>query len=352
MCGKKSSVVTQVLAVSPNASWTHCNIHREALVSKSMPDDLKNVLNIAVKIVNLIKSRPLQTRLFEKLCEEMGSNHKSLLLHTEVRWLSRGKVLTRLVEFREEVAMFLGDKNELEKSLRDPKFVLKLTYLADIFTKLNELNLYLQGMGGTDIFVVHDKIRGFIRKLLLWKSNIEDHKYESFETFETFIIENNVNVSDSIITEISKHLNALKEKFDYYFTEEMKNCQEKNWIAHPFQDNITTGLSSKADEELIDLSENTLLKLNFNRSKLTQFWLSVQQTFPILSTEALKILLPFTSSYLCEVGFSAMVGIKTKYRNKLQLSNSLRLKITRIDLDFIAIINSNRKQAHPSHRPY
>jgi hypothetical protein len=34
------------------------------------------------------------------------------------------------------------------------------------------------------------------------------------------------------------------------------------------------------------------------------------------------------------------------------LSNSLRLKITRIDVDVNAVINSNRKQAHQSHTPH
>jgi hypothetical protein len=45
-------------------------------------------------------------------------------------------------------------------------------------------------------------------------------------------------------------------------------------------------------------------------------------------------------------------GLKTKFRNKLQLSNSLRLKITRTDVDVNAVINSNRKQAHQSHTPH
>jgi hypothetical protein len=44
-----------------------------------------------------------------------------------------------------------------------------------------------------------------------------------------------------------------------------------------------------------------------------------------------------------------MVGMKTKFQNKLQLSKSLRLKMTRIDVDVNAVINSKRKQAHQSH---
>jgi hypothetical protein len=47
-----------------------------------------------------------------------------------------------------------------------------------------------------------------------------------------------------------------------------------------------------------------------------------------------------------------MVGMKTKFRNELRLSNSLRLKITRIDVDVNAVVNSNRKQAHKSHTPH
>ncbi len=71
----------------------HCSIHREALATKTMPADLKLVLDKAVRTVNFIKSRPLQSRLFAILCA-MGSDHCQLLLHTEVRWLSLGKVLT------------------------------------------------------------------------------------------------------------------------------------------------------------------------------------------------------------------------------------------------------------------
>lgn len=42
MCGKKSGVVNHVLQISPNSSWIHSNIQRDALVSKSISDDSKN----------------------------------------------------------------------------------------------------------------------------------------------------------------------------------------------------------------------------------------------------------------------------------------------------------------------
>jgi hypothetical protein len=40
------------------------------------------VLDDAVKVLIHIKSKPLNARLFKILCEEMGSGHTILLLHT------------------------------------------------------------------------------------------------------------------------------------------------------------------------------------------------------------------------------------------------------------------------------
>ena len=109
MQGTRRGLKAKVLEVAPHVKFTHCIIHREALASKNLEPQLRNVLQTAIKVVNFIKSRPVNTRLFATLCQEMGSEHESLLFHTEVRWLSRGKVLTRLFELHEEVRIFLSD---------------------------------------------------------------------------------------------------------------------------------------------------------------------------------------------------------------------------------------------------
>ncbi|GBM06228.1 Zinc finger BED domain-containing protein 5 [Araneus ventricosus] len=109
MSGCYKGLRGRIKIVAPHVTWSHCCIHRQSLAAKPLPDSLKEVLNQSVKIVNFIKANSSNTRLFKSLCGDMGSLHTTLLLHTEVRWLSRGNVLTRLFELRHEVIMFFED---------------------------------------------------------------------------------------------------------------------------------------------------------------------------------------------------------------------------------------------------
>jgi hypothetical protein len=66
MVGKAAGVVARIIALVPSCSRRHCVLHRKALVAKIMPTNLKNVLDDAVKIVNHIKSKPLNVKGYWK----------------------------------------------------------------------------------------------------------------------------------------------------------------------------------------------------------------------------------------------------------------------------------------------
>ena len=48
-----------------------------------------------------------------------------------------------------------------------------------------------------------------------------------------------------------------------------------------------------------------------------RFCFSVENKFPQIPTKAMKVLIPFTSTYLCECGFSALTLIKNKHKPRL-----------------------------------
>ncbi|XP_076055158.1 zinc finger BED domain-containing protein 5-like [Oratosquilla oratoria] len=147
MRGLRSGFVTKVKERNPSVMSTHCILHREALASRTLPVEMMDVLNVAIKIVNFVKAGALNSRLFKLLCKDMESEHEALLFHTNVRWLSKGNMLGRLYELREEVEIFLDSqqKVDLYDKFQSEGFHATLAYLVDIFEALNAVNLKLQG---------------------------------------------------------------------------------------------------------------------------------------------------------------------------------------------------------------
>ena len=76
---------------------------------------------------------------------------------------------------------------------------------------------------------------------------------------------------------------------------------------------------------MLELAADEGLKMIFGTmTSLASFWIHVSAEYPELAEIALKALLPFPSSYLCETGFSTMSIIKTKYRNSMDVRSPLR----------------------------
>ncbi|KAK1904161.1 Zinc finger BED domain containing protein 5 [Dissostichus eleginoides] len=312
-----------------------------------MPDGLKSVLDSAVKSVNFIKARPMQSRLFHVLCDEMGSEHVQLLLHTEVRWLSRGKVLSRLFELHREVQVFLQDKNfPLSDVFDDTVWLSQLAYLSDIFSRLNDLNLGLQGLP-INVFDVQDKINTMLKNLKLFEIKVKAGDVSAFPALESFLSENELTLDDGVRDNMVAHLVSLRQQFRQYFP---VMTEDNSWMRSPFSmeaSGLPKNLTVAEQESLIELSCDETLKPAFRKQSLVDFWIKQHREYPALSDKAVRFLLPFATTYLCEKGFSSLAVIKTKYRSRLNAEPDLRLKLTSIAPDIKGLCS--QRQAQPSH---
>lgn len=344
MTGKNSGVTALIKQKAPNAAFTHCMLHREALVAKRLDDELNQVLPDVIHVVNLIKARPLKHRLFAILCKEMGARFDGLLLHSNVRWLSRGAVLNRVYELRREVAEFLlSEKHQLADRFTNEAWILKLAYMADIFCHLNVLN---QSMQGRDTYIVHmqDKVHAFSLKIMLWSNKLKEGITEMFPLLHQELLSSGGEL-DTISSLIQSHLEHLQGYFREYFPD--IDSTHLNWVRNPFAPDVGSCLDLKSQEELIEMTSSWDLKMKFETLSLSNYWMYVRNDFPILAESALKFLLPFATTYLCESGFSTLKVLKTKHRARLNVESDMRVALTDIKPRLDKLCRSH--QAHPSH---
>lgn len=356
MLGSRSGLATLVKQKNPTILTTHCIIHRQALTSKTLPKDLAFAMKISIQLVNAVKNSALNTRVFQKLCANMDAEHETLLFHTETRWLSKGNMLARLFELREELKVFLIDKgmNYLHEQLCEPKIEMQIAYLADIFAHLNHLNLQLQGSGNVklegsaNIFVFEDKVRAFVCKINLWIDKTQMKNYSVFPTLRVLIDDEHYKCfTEDIQNNVLEHLRVLKEEFTRYFPEYgvVDTDVVKKLIRNPFIVEVNN-VQEEMQEELIDLQNDSNLKSSFEFStNLEEFWCKKAMGYPNIRQTALRFLMVFSTTYLCEQGFSSLLSIKNKQRNRLNPSDDMRLALSN---SIVPRISQLVKEARPN----
>nr|XP_027777949.2 SCAN domain-containing protein 3 [Marmota flaviventris] len=350
MTGKHSKVITQIKELAPECKTTHFFIHQDSLAMKKISAELHSVLTDIVKIVNYVKCNALNSRLFSLLCDNMEVDHKQLLLHAEIRWLSRGKILSRMFEIRNELLMFLQVKKPVWSQLfKDVNWIARLAYLSDIFSIFNDLNASMQGKN-TTCFSMADKIEGQKQKLESWKNRVSTDCYDMFHNLTTFINEVGHDLDIAHLQKvISEHLRNLLEYLEFYFPSKEDPRIGNSWIQNPFlspKDSLNLTITLR--DKLLKLATDEGLKIKFeNTASLASFWIKVKNEYPELAEIALKSLVLFPSTYLCETGFSTLSVIKTKHRNSLNIHYPLRVALSSIQprLDKL----TSKKQAHLSH---
>ncbi|XP_061765856.1 general transcription factor II-I repeat domain-containing protein 2-like [Nerophis ophidion] len=311
MSGKKNGLVGRICEKMREENCAgelcvyHCIIHQESLCAKALK--MEHVMTTVTKVVNFIRAKSLNHRQFKSFLDEFGSKQTDVPCHTEVRWLSRGKVLNRFFELREEICQFLQSKGKDTADLREQKFMCELAFLCDISNHLDVLNMQLQGRGRI-ITDMYSSVRAFKTKLCLWENQLLGH-FPCCQTIKTQIF-------TAVCAHFSEKLSVLGAEFSRRFGDfDGQKCKFE-LISNPFAVDVENA-PINLQMELIELQCNNTLKSKYDAVGAAHFPQFIPDTMPQLRTQAAQLLSVFGSTYLCEQLFSSMKMTKTSHRIRL-----------------------------------
>jgi hypothetical protein len=91
---------------------------------------------------------------------------------------------------------------------------------------------------------------------------------------------------------------------------------EYDWVRNPYavSPEPTTNLPLEK-EELAELQSGRTLQLKYGELSLLKFWVLAKEEYPEIAVEAVNMLLHFSTTYLCELGFSALTNITRNARD-------------------------------------
>ncbi|XP_013776627.1 protein ZBED8-like [Limulus polyphemus] len=97
-------------------------------------------------------------------------------------------------------------------------------------------------------------------------------------------------------------------------------------------------------EGIIDIQNDHAAKMEFEVKTLENFWASQITRFPNISKKALTVLVPFATTYLCEVGFSTLLHVKSKFRNRFEAQHDMRIALSKMEPRIPDVIAKKQEQ--------
>lgn len=318
MIGKNVGFVTLFKEIVQHRIYTfHCIIHQQALSSKVSDDRLNSVMSTVVSIVNHIRARALNHRQFVDFLQSVESEYGDLILHNDIRWLSRGKVLKRFVKLLSHINDFLDSKHihSYDMFLCDVEWVRDLSFLADMTEHLNELNTNLQGRT-VDVFDAYASIKVFMRQLDLFSQQMKDEDLRHFEELQASITE------EPLPSPSFDRYVACIDNIRENFCDRFKDFQNLTIVQEFLQNPLVFPLAKVQKIAEVFHIDSACLETDIINMQIRN--LSLMSPTVKISTVGLlvaKVRAIFSSTYSCEVFFSALKVCKSKYRSLISDSN-------------------------------
>jgi len=105
------------------------------------------------------------------------------------------------------------------------------------------------------------------------------------------------------------------------FSQVLSFCKQPFWNK-PSQDNLL-------QEQFIDLVNDGNVRSLFSEKSYSDFWIDMAQIYSNISKMAMKVLIPFPTTYEYESAFSALLAIKPNARNRFDAVHDMRVALSK-----------------------
>ena len=174
-----------------------------------------------------------------------------------------------------------------------------VAYLADIFQKLNMVNMQLQG-NNTTLIQAKGVILSFFSKLTLFRHNIARREFDHLPCLRELDMANNNSITDDNVHIYCSLIHSLREDLLIRF-KDIPELVIPNFVINPFGTNIET-LDPQFQEEFIDLQNNIECNAIFTQCGYSAFWIKmeVSERYPHIYQTVKLMFVAFPSSYLAD----------------------------------------------------
>ena len=179
-----------------------------------------------------------------------------------------------------------------------------------------------------------DKICAIRDKITIWIRKVKESNFESFPKTAERELKNDISLL------IIDYLILLENKINNYFPN--LEIQVYNLMRNPFISTDRRNLSLVEEKELAEIkNDRSLFMMYKHKSDMDRSWVCVSRIHLNIGNKALKILLQFSTTYICEESFSTMTNIKSIKRG------SLKCLITKCDCLYLKFNQILKHFVHP-----
>ncbi|KAG7173843.1 SCAN domain-containing protein 3-like 15, partial [Homarus americanus] len=181
--------------------------------------------------------------------------------------------------------------------------ILPAALQAHLETVIKTINFIKGSTLKTRLFRELCKIMFHAQVRWMSKGNMLIRFYELSKEVKTFLIISEDFINQVLKAKITEHLNSLIVVLPRHNTNQITMALTRD----PFLCHV--------DDVPTKLQED-------------EFWVKMRPIYPGFGNNALRVLITFSSTYLCESSFSSLLSLKSKTRNKLQVECDLRCALS------------------------